>query len=148
MQGALAGAKRLECGGLPPLCSYAKTTCLSPCRVIRKTPFACFAFFVVETNQNHRVLPRKSGRLHHSITPSPQISPPDRTTAPKDSFRGEFRASGLHGHCINHETHEIHENGAVMVRAFSPSIVESDVEMALFVGLHPTLLWTAPLALR
>jgi len=55
--------------------------------VIRKTPFACFAFFVVETNQNHRVLPRKSGRLHHSITPRPQISPPDQTTAPKDSFQ-------------------------------------------------------------
>ncbi|NLH72965.1 MAG: hypothetical protein GX456_07920, partial [Verrucomicrobia bacterium] len=27
MQGPLAGAKRLECGGLPPLCSYAQTTC-------------------------------------------------------------------------------------------------------------------------
>ncbi|NLH74339.1 MAG: hypothetical protein GX456_14895, partial [Verrucomicrobia bacterium] len=47
--------------------------------------------------------------------------------------------SGLHGHCINHETHEIHENGAVIVRAFSPWIVEGDIEMALIVGLRPTL---------
>ncbi len=30
MHWALAGAKRLECGGLPPLCSSAQTTCLSP----------------------------------------------------------------------------------------------------------------------
>jgi len=27
---ALAGAKRLECGSLLPLCFYAQTTCLSP----------------------------------------------------------------------------------------------------------------------
>ncbi len=32
MQWALAGAKRLECGGLPPLCFYAQTTCLEPDR--------------------------------------------------------------------------------------------------------------------
>ncbi|NLH73705.1 MAG: hypothetical protein GX456_11685 [Verrucomicrobia bacterium] len=55
---------------------------------------------------------------------------------------------GLDGHCANHETHETHEKLAVIVRAFSPSIVESDVEMALVVGLRPTLVWTAPLALR
>jgi len=55
---------------------------------------------------------------------------------------------GLDGHCANHETHEIHENVAVIVRAFSPWIVENDVEMALVVGLRPTLVWTAPLALR
>ncbi|NLH74386.1 MAG: hypothetical protein GX456_15140 [Verrucomicrobia bacterium] len=49
-------------------------------------------------------------------------------------------------HCINHETHEIHENIAGMVRAFSPWIVENDVEMALVVGLCPTLVWTVPMA--
>jgi len=32
MQWALAGAKRLECGSLLPLCFYAQTTCLSPYR--------------------------------------------------------------------------------------------------------------------
>jgi len=37
---------------------------------------------------------------------------------------------------------------AVIGRAFSPWIVEGDVEMALVVGLHPALVWTAPLALR
>ncbi|NLH74809.1 MAG: hypothetical protein GX456_17305 [Verrucomicrobia bacterium] len=31
------------------------------------------------------------------------------------------------------------ENVAVIVRAFSPRIVENDVEMALVVGLRPTL---------
>ncbi len=51
MQWALADAKRLECGSLLPLCFYARTTCLSSYRVIRKTPFAYFAFFVVDTNQ-------------------------------------------------------------------------------------------------
>jgi len=35
MQWALAGAKRLECGGLPPLCLHAQTTCLSPYGLIR-----------------------------------------------------------------------------------------------------------------
>jgi len=55
---------------------------------------------------------------------------------------------GLDGHCANHETHQTHENIVVIVQAFSPWIVESDVEMALFVGLRPTLVWTAPLALR
>ncbi len=46
---------------------------------------------------------------------------------------------GLDGDCINHEIHEIHENIAAVVRAFSPWIVENDVEMALVVGLRPTL---------
>jgi len=55
---------------------------------------------------------------------------------------------GLDGHCANHETHETHGNVAVIVRAFSPWIVGSDVEKALVVGLRPTLVWTAPLALR
>jgi len=32
MQWALAGAKRLECGSLLPLCFYAQTTCLEPDR--------------------------------------------------------------------------------------------------------------------
>jgi len=32
VQCALAGAKRLECGSLLPLCFYAQTTCLSPYR--------------------------------------------------------------------------------------------------------------------
>jgi len=32
MQWALAGAKRLECGSLLPLCFYVQTTCLSPYR--------------------------------------------------------------------------------------------------------------------
>ncbi|NLH74065.1 MAG: hypothetical protein GX456_13495 [Verrucomicrobia bacterium] len=54
---------------------------------------------------------------------------------------------GLDGHCANHETHQIRENAAVIVRAFSPWIVESDVEMALVVGLRPTLVSTAPLTL-
>jgi len=36
----------------------------------------------------------------------------------------------------------------VIVRAFSPWIVESGVEMAIVVELRPTLVWTAPLALR
>jgi len=35
MQWALAGAKRLECGSLLPLCLYAQTTCLSPYRVMK-----------------------------------------------------------------------------------------------------------------
>jgi len=30
MHSALTGAKRLECGGLPPLCLHAQTTSLSP----------------------------------------------------------------------------------------------------------------------
>ncbi len=51
MQWALVGAKRLECGSLLPLSLYARTTCLSPYRVIRKTPYAYSAFFVVETIQ-------------------------------------------------------------------------------------------------
>ncbi len=51
MQWALVGAKRLECGSLLPLSFYARKTCLSPCRVIRKTAFAYSAFFVVTTNQ-------------------------------------------------------------------------------------------------
>ena len=54
----------------------------------------------------------------------------------------------LDGHCVNHEIHQTRENVAGIVRAFSPWIVESDVEMALVVGLRPTLVWTAPLALR
>jgi len=54
---------------------------------------------------------------------------------------------GLDGAYINHETHETRENVAVIVRAFSPWIVENDVEMAVVVGLRPTLVWTAPLAL-
>ncbi len=29
---AVVGAKRLECGSLLPLCSYAQTTCLEPDR--------------------------------------------------------------------------------------------------------------------
>ncbi len=37
-QWALAGAKRLECGGLPPLCSYPQTTCLSPYRIFPISP--------------------------------------------------------------------------------------------------------------
>jgi len=53
---------------------------------------------------------------------------------------------GMDEHCVNHETHETRENVAVIVRAFSPWIVESDVEMALVVGLCPTLVWTAPMA--
>ena len=35
MQWALAGAKRLECGSLLPLCFCAQTTCLSPYGPIR-----------------------------------------------------------------------------------------------------------------
>ncbi len=37
MQWAFAGAKRLECGSLLPLCSHAQTTCLSPYRHPRGT---------------------------------------------------------------------------------------------------------------
>ncbi|NLH75023.1 MAG: hypothetical protein GX456_18405 [Verrucomicrobia bacterium] len=35
MQWALAGAKRLECGSLLPLCFSAQTPCLSPYGLIR-----------------------------------------------------------------------------------------------------------------
>ena len=79
MQWALAGAKRLECGSLLPLCFYARTTCLSPCRVIRKTPFAYSALFVVETNQANgssfpnplgsMTLSRPAGKSHRLTRP-------------------------------------------------------------------------------
>ncbi len=38
MQWALAGAKRLECGSLLPLCLHAQTTCLSPYRIFAISP--------------------------------------------------------------------------------------------------------------
>ncbi len=38
MQWALAGAKRLECGSLLPLCLYAQTTCLSPYPIFPISP--------------------------------------------------------------------------------------------------------------
>jgi len=148
MQWALAGAKRLECGSLLPLSFYARTTCLSPCRVIRKIPFAYSAFFVVTTNQTiGRAFPNPFG----CMTPSRPGHKSHRLTRPRGPRIHLHDKSGrmsLDGHWANHETHEIHENIAVIVRAFSPWIVESDVEMVLVVGLHPTLVWTAPLALR
>jgi len=73
---------------------------------------------------------------------------PTRPRHPKIHSHESSGRVGLDGDCPNHETREIHENIAVVVRAFSPWIVESDVEMALVVGLRPTLVWTAPLALR
>jgi len=81
---------------------------------------------------------RPAGKSH-------RLTRPRRRTIHSDESSGRV---GLDGDCPNHETREIHENIAVVVRAFSPWIVENDVQMALVVGLRPTLVWTAPLALR
>ncbi len=104
MQWALAGAKRLECGRLRPVCYYAQTMCLSPNDPLLNTGKRCWDGPIVE--------------------PCPKLV------------------------ISNHEIHETRENVAGIGRAFSSSIVESDVEMVLVVGLRPTLVWTAPLALR
>jgi len=70
MQWAVVGAKRLECGSLLPL-FYAQTTCLSPCRVTRKTPFAYSAFSVVTTNQTiGRSFPNLLGSMTLSAWPA------------------------------------------------------------------------------
>jgi len=113
-----------------------------------QTPFACSALFVVETNQaNGSSFPNPLG----SMTLSRPAGKSHRLTRPRypkiDSTEKSGRM-GLDGHFANHEIHKTHENVPVVVRAFSPWIVECDLEMALFVGLRPTLVWIAPLALR
>ncbi|NLH72862.1 MAG: hypothetical protein GX456_07390 [Verrucomicrobia bacterium] len=113
-----------------------------------QNPFACSAFFVVTTNQTTgRTFPNPLNcmTLFHPARKSRRLTRPRHRTIHSDRNSGRV---GLDGHCINHEIHQTRENGAGIVLAFSPWIVESDVEMALVVGLRPTLVWTAPLALR
>ncbi len=112
-----------------------------------QTPFACFAFFVAKTSRTiGRSFPNPLG----CMTLFPPAGKSQRPTSPRHAKIHSNENSGpvgLDGDCPNHETHETREKVAVIVRAFSPRIVENDVEMAIVVGLRPTLVWTAPLAL-
>ena len=112
-----------------------------------QTPFACSALFVVETNQTiGSCFPNPLGcvTLFSPARKSHRLTRPRRL---KFHSHESSRPVGLNAACPNRETHKTHENVPVIVRAFSPWIVETDLEMALVVGLRPTLVWTAPLAL-
>ena len=102
-------------------------------------PFAYSAFFVVETNQTMRCSFSNPLGCMTLFRPAPKSHRLTRPRGPKIRSDDNSGRMGLDGHCPNHETHETHENIAGIVRAFSPRIVENDVEMALVVGLRPTL---------
>ncbi|NLH74730.1 MAG: hypothetical protein GX456_16905 [Verrucomicrobia bacterium] len=120
MQWTLAGAKRLECGSFLPLSFYARTTCLSQYRVIRKTLFAYSAFFVVTTNQTiGRSFPNPRGSMT-LFRPARKSHRLTRPRHPKIHSDGSSGRVGLGGDCPNREIHQTHENAAGIGRAFSP----------------------------
>jgi len=51
-----------------------------------QNPFRVFRVFRGYNQPNHRLLLPKSARLRDTTSASPQMSPPDQTTAPEDSF--------------------------------------------------------------